>query len=166
MNKVAGVLLCLPLLIFLGVRQIMDIQFNRNCEGYLKRAADANTVELAKSQLQIAVSYIERSSLTEGYTSVIYRTPDEDIGFWYNNLRGSLDSLISMKADATDLEKSNMLIKLRETLLDHGEKGVHVTCPEGISIYPYNVFCMITAIFCSLLLIAGCFVYLREDYDF
>ena len=33
---------------------IMSIQFDQNCGGYLKQAADANTVELAKQRIDIA----------------------------------------------------------------------------------------------------------------
>lgn len=45
-----------------------------------------------------------------------------------------------MAPNATQLERSNLLMKLRETLLDQGENGkIVVTFPEGISIYPNNI---------------------------
>lgn len=122
-----------------GIRIVSSIQFNRGCEGYLKRAADANNVELAVKQLEIALEYIENNRLTTGYTSVLYQTPDEDVGFWYANLKISLDELKKVDLNATQLEKSNLLIKLRETLLDQGSDKTSVTIPEGISIYPKNV---------------------------
>ena len=43
-----------------------SIQFKQSCKGYLKRAADSNTVELAKQELGKAVDYIEANNLTEG----------------------------------------------------------------------------------------------------
>lgn len=70
------------------------------------------------------------------YTSVIYRTPDEDIGYWYDNLSASLKELREMPADASQLERSNVLMKLRETLV--GSEGVSLTMPSGISVYPSN----------------------------
>ncbi|OGI17115.1 MAG: hypothetical protein A3J63_03065 [Candidatus Moranbacteria bacterium RIFCSPHIGHO2_02_FULL_40_12b] len=137
MKKTIGVLLVLIFVAWVVARIVIGIQFNQNCGGYLKRAADANTVELAKKQLEIALMYIEQKQLTSGYTSIIYRTPSEEVGFWYENLKSSLNELSTLKPDATPLEKSNMLIKLRETLLDEGQSTT-VTIPAGISVYPYN----------------------------
>ncbi len=127
--------------IFSGVLLVyifFNIQFERNCKGYLKRAADANTIDLAKVELGRAIGYIEAHNLTSGFTSVIYNTPDEDIGFWYQNLKASAQELASVSAEATSLEKSNVLMKLRETLLDKSDSGEKVTVPGGISAFPYN----------------------------
>src|SRR3989339_919862 len=116
-----------------------SIMFNRGCGGYLKRAADANTTKLATENLEIAVKYAKDNGLTSGYTSIVYRTPDEDVGFWYDNLKESLKELQSTSPDASRLEKTNALMKLRETLLDSGQ-STSVTAPAGISRYPHNGF--------------------------
>lgn len=121
-------------------RVVKEINFDRNCTGYLKRSADANNAVMAKKQLDVAVSYLQENHLTNGYTSIIYRTPDEDISFFYDNLivcQKELGRLLD-KTDRTQLEESNMLMKLRETLLDDGEHGTTVTVPDGISVYPNN----------------------------
>lgn len=126
---------------FLGwgtVRIVKAISFKQQCSGYLERAANANTVELATRELAVAVEHLERNQITSGYTSVIYRTPDEDVGFWYDNLVASLDELRSVKEDASQLERSNLLMKLRETLMDNGESGDRLTMPAGISVFPSN----------------------------
>lgn len=130
-------------LLILSTYAIIDgVNFDRGCGGHLKRAADANSIELAQQELQIAIDYIEDNNLTEGYTSVIYTTPDEDLGYWYSNLSQANNELINMINDgnATNLEKSNMLIKLRETLIDHkgGDTGDTITVPMGTSRYPNN----------------------------
>jgi len=139
-KKVLGTLFILIALIGWGPFRIIQwVQFDRQCEGYLKRAADANTVELAKKQLQVALAYIEKNHLTRGYTSIIYQTPDEDIGFWHANIQASLDELNTISPQASQLEKSNMLLKLRETLIDHSSSGVEVTVPPGISVFPNNI---------------------------
>jgi hypothetical protein len=139
MRKIMGVMLCIPFLWWAGARIYCDINFGIDCEGHLKRAADANTIELAKQELAVSLNYLERNGITSGYTSVLYNTPDEDVGFWHKNLNASLGELESVKPDATQLERSNLLLKLRETLLDHGSNGEHVTAPDGISIFPNNV---------------------------
>lgn len=120
---------------------VRNIKFTQQCGGYLKQAADANTVELAASRLDKAIEYIEANNLTDGYTSVLWKTEDDNVGFWYENIIACRDELrvISEKEDASQLEKSNILMKVRESLLDNkGENGDKITVPKGISRYPYN----------------------------
>ena len=136
--KLAFAILCTVFfLVWIGVRTVADINFDRNCEGYLKRAADANTVDLAAENLEVAVKYAEQNGLTSGFTSIVYRTPDEDIGFWYKNLTASPKELRAVKPETPQLERTNILMKLRETLLDQGQ-STSVTAPSGISVYPNN----------------------------
>jgi len=130
-------LMAIIFVIVVCIETIWYIQFDRSCKGYLKRAAYANTVEFAIKELDRALKYLENNELTKGYTSVLYTTPDEDMGFFYTNLKQSLEELKALPPNASGLEKSNMLIKLRETILDEG-KDARVTCPSGISRYPYN----------------------------
>lgn len=71
--------------------------------------------------------------------SIFLHQPNNDIGYWYKNLTEAYEKLEKLPKDATSLEKTNILMKLRETLTDEEEKGVSVTIPDGISIYPRNV---------------------------
>ena len=147
--------------IWLCIITIFSIQFDRNCGGYLKRAADANTVELAKKELYKSYQYMLRNNLTEGYTSIIYNTPDEDIGFWFKNIESSYRELENIPDKASQLEKTNVLMKLRETLLDKVEKGESITVPKGISRYPYNgmlSFTGWTLFLCFVGSVIGCFI--------
>lgn len=116
---------------------IKGINFTQGCGGYLKRAADANTVELAEQELAKALAYMKQNEMIEGYTSVLWRTPDEDVGFWYNNINSSYQELINLPDSASSLEKSNMLMKLRETLTDVSS-GIS-SVPSGISRFPNNL---------------------------
>jgi hypothetical protein len=146
----------------IGVRAVKQINFTRDCGGHLKRAADANTVPLAAQELETAIDYIERHGLTHGYTSVLYQTPDEDLGFWYQNLNGSLEELRGLTPQATELERSNVLLKLRETLLDHTEGGEKVTAPQGIGIFPNNRLFAIVGLFLFLGLATGGLLYSKR----
>lgn len=154
MNKVGlfttGCVLILLTLPYCGGRIYKTIIFDIHCEGHLKRAADANTIHLAAKELQIAVDYMEDNKLIGGYTSVIYRTPDEDVGFWYDNITSALIELNSVNEDATQLERSNLLMKLRETLLDDSKAGYDVTSPAGIEVFPYNKLLSIYGVFCFI----------------
>lgn len=134
---IISMLVFIPLVI-LTVLIVKTVHLDQNCTGHLKRAAGANTVELALKELNQAVAYCESNNLTKGYTSVFYNTPDEDIEFWYNNLKASQAELESVTPETTSLEKTNILMKLRETLTDQGEKGAKITYPDGLSRYPDN----------------------------
>ena len=112
------------------------MELKQNVSGFLKRAADANTIELANQELTKALDYLEANNLTSGYTSIIWQTPDEDIEFWYKNLKASQNELQKLVSNSA-VERTNVLIKLRETLLDVGEK-TKVTVPKGLAVYPNN----------------------------
>ncbi len=157
---VLGVLMTLMGLIVPVICIVKSIQFNQQCAGYLKQAADANTVELALERVNLALDYIERNNLTEGYTSVLWKTEDENVGYWYRNVKacqGELESCL----DATPLEKSNVLMKVRESLTDNGEKGTSLTIPSGISRYPSNAAWGWARLFSYLLLLAGVILFIH-----
>ena len=135
-------------------RIVKAVSFNLNCEAYIKRTADASTIEMAKTELAKAIDYAERNNLTEGIVSVFLKNPQNDIGFWYGNMKAAYEELDNLPEDAAPLEKTNVLMKLRESLTDNsGDNGTSVTVPDGISIYPGNV-----AYFwwCALSLLAAC----------
>ncbi len=60
------------------------------------------------------------------------------------NLKAVQTDLNSINLEKiTPLEQSNVLMKVRETILDDGSEGVSVTAPSGITIYPSNgVYCL------------------------
>ncbi len=146
MKMSAGIFGCFFLLlvcVVLGIRIAAHVSFNWNCGEYLERAAVANSVELAKDQMDLAIKYLDDHQIQEGYTSILVRTPSEDVGFWYKNLttcREELKSVIAKgEKGSSELEKSNILMKLRETLIQHNSKSTSLVCPEGIDVFPYNV---------------------------
>jgi hypothetical protein len=116
----------------------LRVEFNQNCTGYLKQAADANTIELAIDRLDKAIDYVELQDWTDGYTSILWRTEDENIGFWYKNIKASRTEL-EKALDSSQMEQTNVLMKLRETLTDNNENGTYITYPSGLWKYPHNM---------------------------
>lgn len=139
----------------------MGIEFSQQCSGYLKQAADANTVELALDRLNLAVKYIEEKGYTNGYTSIVYKTEDENIGYWYQNIKACQKEL-NEALDGTQLEKSNVLMKVRESLTDNGEKGTVLTVPSGLAKYPHNLLLAILEIIGAFLVVIG-FCVIKTD---
>lgn len=133
------VLMVVFILLFISwgtTRILRSVWFDIGCGGHIKRAADANTIDLAKQELKTALVYVEDHKYTDGSTHLIFPHPSCDLGFWYTNLKASLKELEDSPSDAKQLEKTNLLMKLRETLLDQGERSVYVTVPPGITVYP------------------------------
>ena len=131
-------LLYLSIVIFvssLGYRTYKDIQFDIQCKGYLELAANANSIELAKSNLDKAIQYIEKNQLTSGNSAIFIKSPSNNITFWYANLKACQKEIweLSVKGGTT-LEQTNLLMKLRESLLNNEI----VIVPEFLSIYPYQ----------------------------
>ena len=94
-------------LVFCGwatVRIVKNVQFNLSCEAYLKRAADANTVDLAKTELKKALNYMDENDLTEGIVSIFLKNPANDIEFWYNNITAAYEELQNLSEEATALD--------------------------------------------------------------
>lgn len=167
---IIGVVCFVLPLVTLAVCFVKDIQFDQGCAGFLKQAADANSVELAEKQLGLAIDYIEKNGLTSGYTSVIYKTEDENIGFWYENLKTCQKELSETKGNST-LENTNVLMKLRESLTDESEKGTMLTIPPGLYLYPHNAVFMVVGtisfimFLVSLVMIAWILADLKAEYD-
>ena len=140
------------------ITAVKSIKFKQQCAGYLKQAADANTPEIALDRVTLALDYMEKNHLTEGYTSVVWRTEDENIGFWYKNVKACQEELAKC-LDGTQLEKSNVLMKVRESLTDNGEDGTTLTVPPGISRYPQNALFGVLNTISGILLLLSFFQY-------
>lgn len=153
-KSIAGVIMILFGIIVPTVCVVKSIQFNQQCAGYLKQAADANTAELALERLNRAIDYVEKNDLTDGYTSVLWKTEDENVGYWYQNLKACQSELENC-LDASQLEQSNVLMKVRESLTDNGEKGTVLTVPPGISRYPFNAGLGWARLFSYLFILGG-----------
>lgn len=112
--------------------------FDANCIDYFELAANANSVELAEKYLSNGIEYLEKEGLTQGNTNFIFKYPTNDISIWYENLKSAQAQLQELKGreDLTELEETNSLMKLRETLMD--EEGT-INHPRMISFYPYHI---------------------------
>lgn len=135
-----GMAICMiiPWIVVVATFFYTDIDFNRSIGGRLKRAADANSITIAQKELNAALFEMESRKMTSGSTHIFYSTPETDVGFWYENIKSSRDELAKIDLEKSSLmEQTNVLMKLRETLLDEGE-SIHVTSPSGIARFPSN----------------------------
>ena len=124
----------IPTIVY-GVAIGKTLLMDANCISYFKMASDANSVELAAKHISSGIKYLEDNDLTEGSTHIFIYNPRNDLGLWYENLKSAQVQLqeLNTKEDLTELEESNALMKLRETLLD---SSGGVTHPDMITFYP------------------------------
>jgi len=151
--------LILPILTYIGVRFYVGFMWDVNCGQHLKRAADANTVEMARDELGNALKYLEDHKTTEGYTTILtplWLPPNEDVGFWFRNLKASHTELCKVGPTTTQEERGVVLLKLRQTLLDHtGQRGEKITAPSGIAFFPYNLSWFLCGVVCVFIGLPG-----------
>lgn len=138
MKKIIALLLLVLCSVIALVRAMNNVEINQKCFDYLELAASASSPQIALIHLKKATKYLEQISLTSGYTSIIYKTRDENIGFWYNNLKQSEAQLEKVTAQTSAVEKSNLLSELRKTLLDQSNKDTILKTPPGLAVYPNN----------------------------
>lgn len=122
-----------------GTRAVLDIVFERDIGSALKKAASADSVELAARNLGIALKKLEAKEDAAGFTSLFQGAADEDVGSWCNELEAALWELQAIKPKASRLERRNALLTLRGILLNNTEGIVHVMVPPGISVFPHNM---------------------------
>jgi len=134
---------------------VNNVRFNQQCGGYLKLAADANSIELAQERLGKAIDYIEEHQLTTGNTGIFWATPTNDVCEWHKKLKYSHENLKHLPSGLTETDKANTLIKLRETLIDHTKEGGVITAPDYIAQYPSHrliFFGWIITVVCIIIL--------------
>jgi hypothetical protein len=153
-----------------GVVMYKGVRFDQDIGGHLELAASANSIPLAEEQMGIAIAGIDAWNICPPpenvcFTSIFYRTPDDDVAFWRRNLQQAHDELEKLQGQELDkLTESNQLIKLRETLMRSGSEGASLDRPQGISRYPSNVaFCVWGSLSFALSCIGAFWWGLREQ---
>ena len=149
------ILISLSIVLFvscLGYGTYKAIVFDTQCKEYLSLAANANSIELAKTNLDKAIQYIEQNQLTSGNTAFFIKGPSTDLTSWYANLKACQKEVWAMDVKkGTVLEETNLLMKLRESLMSEGL----IIIPENIAIYPNQLQYMIvfgcSILFCAIM---------------
>lgn len=138
-NLFLGIISLIAFLGWVAVRVYCGIQFNIGIENYISQAASSPSPQVASDKLSVAIAEIERQRLTQGNTGVLFTYPTNDVGFWYKRLTDSRAILMRLPPGDAELEVSNTMMRVHESLVANGKEGSSVIAPEGISIFPHNV---------------------------
>lgn len=161
--------LTLPLISICCVRSIKSSNFDNNCTYHVKQALKNPSYESSYdlknsiSEMDTAIQYLKDNKLTNGFTSIIDYTDNDDIGSYYNDLLDRDNYLHSLSdTSIEELDKYKKYVKQRN--LEY--ETIHY--PEGISVYPHNVlYCILTIIFTILaaLGLIGIIVFIDEKIN-
>ena len=159
------ILISLSIVLFvlcLGYGTYKNVVFDYQCKEYLSLAANANSIELAKTNLDKAIQYIEQNQLTSGNTAFFIKGPSTDLTSWYANLKACQKEVWTMDVKkGTVLEETNLLMKLRESLMSEGL----IIIPENIALHPNQLQYMIV-LGCSILFCAiMAFIHVFYHYE-
>lgn len=159
------ILISLSIMLFvscLGYGIYRSIVFDYQCKEYLSLAANANSIELARTNLDKAIQYIEQNQLTSGNTAFFIKGPSTDLTSWYANLKACQKEVWIMDVKkGTVLEETNLLMKLRESLMSEGL----IIIPENIALHPNQLQYMIV-LGCSILFCAiMAFIHVFYHYE-
>lgn len=125
----------------------LHIEFKQNCTSYLKGAANANSISLAINRLQPAILFLEQNHKTQGYSHIFIKTEDANVTFWFQNLKSAQHELLKIQhTTLTPLEESNVLMKLKETIMEQNQYGSYVTLPPHIVFFPQQTQWALTII--------------------
>lgn len=149
------ILISLSIMLFiscLGYGAYKSIVFDTQCKEYLSLAANANSIELARTNLDKAIQYIEQNQLTSGNTAFFIKGPSTDLTSWYANLKACQKEVWTMDVKkGTVLEETNLLMKLRESLMSEGL----IIIPENIELHPNQLLYLIvfgcSILFCAIM---------------
>jgi len=172
MKGLGAILVAVGIIILIGMIIVTIVCWYGNrvgCKDYLKLAGDAPNVQKANEFLEKALVYMEKRGLTSGNSAFIFRTPSSDVGIWYNQIKGAqqtVANIIGRGDAASQLEKDNVLMKIREVVLDQDEKGTTVTMPPNITIFPFQWLFLLTIVVGVLMIIVGgAILYFCEEWS-
>ncbi len=143
-SLIFAIILTIVFFVTLTLEIVRRYRFKIGCEDWLKLAGEAMDVYQARGFLAKGIEYLERKNLTVGSSAYFLKTPSADLGLWYQRLKSGeeiLEEVIARKekGEATPLEISNTLMKLRELLVDITEKKTEVTLPTKIWLFPKQI---------------------------
>lgn len=156
-----------------GMRVHKANEFDNQVGSYLQAAYETDDPTAADKYLSTAIAYLDENKMTNGFTSVLYKSPSDDVGEWYEKLgvvakeihnapvkpEGlNTDEATKNGAHPTDPGKSRWaalmrklgIVKVRPASKGEEPAYVEVKSPDGISIYP-NVTTVLGSWLASLL---------------
>lgn len=119
---------------------IMAQNFEDTHGRLLRRAATAQTAEVALSSLDQALRGLEADGLTHGNTAFFRARRETDIGLWYQGLRSARTELQTALASSPASEASQQLAlrRFHDRLAYGGPEGTVLIMPESIACHPWN----------------------------
>lgn len=110
-------------------------------DDYIVAAYKAEDAKTAKKQFRRAMVWIEENGAKEGFTSVSYQSPTDNVNDWYENVANvddEMDRLVITKDTPQPWRQS--MVHHRLVLVDGDGKVTSVQTPRGLYLHPNNRF--------------------------
>ncbi len=120
------------------------IKFNTEVvEECLNNYAKAKTAKEAKENLDKVIIILEEKGLTQGQTTIFFKTTDDDIGIWYEKLVRCRKDLAIVEAQVAENPEMADVLEMQVNGMRRMETSADasIAVPQGISIYPKNKIC-------------------------
>lgn len=127
--KTSNFILIVFICLLLGVNAKLITNHNhlrRNFVTPIENAAIANDSALVVENLNQSIIYLERYGLTDGFTSAVFYSKEDDLKFYYKELVSARNNISSGN------------LKLPETIYNYNFRSVQY--PDGLESYPYNLW--------------------------
>ncbi len=123
-----------------GHRLHLDRMFTAQVTEYVLAAYKTDDPEKAKKYLTTAQAYLETTGKTDGFTSIAYPTPDEDLGDWSASIKDASEfEATGIKDDRKPWQRKLLAAGLvNEVEIQGGKKRLDLNYPGGVSAAPYN----------------------------
>lgn len=146
-NIVTITSLLVLLMVFLFII-VSESKFNNNCLFYLQEVIETESIDVAKTNFNKAIEYIEEKNIIngDGRILIIQSKSENDIGLWYNTLKEAQNELAKLPEIASTATKKKALLKVKKIIATNGK----LNFPVGIYYYPFN-YIVLWAIFLPIL---------------
>ena len=105
------------------------------CTEHLLEASRTISIDTAAIEIDAATKYLEQNHMTSGFTTIFGENPKEDLGAWYQRLRGLSTMLHAASKTDSKAEQNSTLIVAHNALI---KSNGYLNVPDGINAFPHN----------------------------
>lgn len=155
-----SILLSAPFFSWAITRIIKKEIFDNNFTYHINQSMSGTDPSKSYEEFVSALLYLQSHNLTSGYTTIVIRSPSEDISIFYDGIFKKFQ--YSQKLASLPPEE---IKQYQEYVVNKNLATTQIKEPEGISIYPYNgiyFVWMLISILLLVLSIIGIFTFMDE----
>ena len=108
-----------------ALRIVAAIRYDIAVSAHVNNAVHAVDFEVAENEMAIAIENFEAFGLTEGCTGVLYKSPADDVGLYYQKLLDAREEYRTFSSES-ELEKFSLQQRMEESLKTAAPSNISV----------------------------------------